>query len=160
MHSMNPSGISNALAALALLTCGCHPGAELAASQRTLGEDLVIGPEWTVLEPEPPLLVQPALDEMVLHHSPALTLTRAPGAQQNAVYCPRLAETIHLDIELVRGDGSTEKLASGGISPGRLGMRARRPGTGSDFEVERLRLRSDHPFAVSKLEWRALAGMN
>jgi len=134
---------------------GCGAYGEAAPAPRALAADLVLGPQWTELEAAPPLVVQRTADELVLHHSTDLTLTRAPSEARNAVFCPMLGEMIRLDVELVGTDGSIEALAAGGISPGRLGMRPLEERAWEELEVTRLRLRANRPIEVSKLEWRA-----
>jgi hypothetical protein len=138
-----------------LASCGAY--SETAPAPRDLAEGLVLGPQWTELEANPPLLVQRTVDELVLHHSTDLTLTRAPSGARNAVFCPVLGEMIRLDVELVGADGSVEALAAGGISPGRLGMRPLETRALAELEVTRLRLRANRPIEVSRLEWRARA---
>jgi hypothetical protein len=136
---------------------GCGAYGETAPAPRDLGADLVLGPQWTELEANPPLLVQRTVDELVLHHSTDLTLTRAPSEARNTVFCPILGELIRLDVELVGTDGSVEALAAGGISPGRLGMRPLGERALAELEVARVRLRANRPIEVSRLEWRARA---
>lgn len=115
----------------------------------------MLGPQWTELEAHPPLIVQRNVDELVLHHSTELTLTRAPSEARNTVFCPVLGELIRLDVELVGRDGSIEALAAGGISPGRLGMRPLEEHPRAELEITRLRLRANRPLEISKLELRA-----
>lgn len=146
-----------ALVRAALIGClaSCAAQREPGPAPRRLAERLLLGPDWTEIEPEPPLVARLAAGELVLHHSPELTLTRARGGPHNAVWCPSLGETLELDIELIGKDGSVEPLASGGISPGRLGMRASERRALPELEIKRLRLRSSRPFSVSRIEWRA-----
>jgi hypothetical protein len=146
------------LAALTGLLVSCSGHRDIGRSTRNLAEHLVLGPEWTELEANPPLVVRRAGEELVLHHSTDLTLTRAFADEPNAVYCPMLGETIRFDAELVGRDGSRELLGAGGISPGRLGMRPLHERFPSGFEVTRVRLRSNRPLEVSKLEWRTRTG--
>lgn len=151
IHSRHVLGLIALLGSLA----GCGAYGETTPATRDLAGDLVLGPQWTELEANPPLLVQRTVDELVLHHSTGLTLTRAPSEARNTVFCPILGEMIRLDVELVGSDGSVEALAAGGISPGRLGMRPRDERALAQLEVTRLRLRANRPIEVSKVEWRA-----
>jgi hypothetical protein len=148
-----------ALIALVGMLAGCGAFGDTAPAQapRDLAGALVLGPQWTELEANPPLIVQRTVDELVLHHSTDLTLTRGPSDARNTVFCPILGELIRLDVELVGADGSVEALAAGGISPGRLGMRPLDERAVAELEVTRLRLRANRPIEVSKLEWRARA---
>lgn len=147
-----------ALGLIALLgaLAGCGAYGETGPSPRDLSGELVLGPQWTELEANPPLVVQRTVDELVLHHSTDLTLTRAPSEAHNTVFCPILGEMLRLDVELVGSDGSVEALAAGGISPGQLGMRPRDERVLAEREVTRVRLRANRPLEVSRLEWRAL----
>jgi hypothetical protein len=151
IHSRHVLGLMGLLGWLA--ACGAY--GERAPAPRDLGGDLVLGPQWTELEANPPLVVQRTVDELVLHHSTELTLTRAPRGAPYTVFCPILGEMIRLDVELVGTDGSIEALAAGGISPGRLGMRPHEERVLAELEVSRVRLRANRPLEVSRLEWRA-----
>lgn len=155
MQRQTPSRHVLGLIALTGALAGCGAYGEAVPSTRALAGDLVLGPHWTELEANPPLVVQRTVDELVLHHSGELTLTRAPSEPRNTVFCPALGELIRLDVELVGRDGSVEALAAGGISPGRLGMRPLGGRMLAEREVTRLRLRASRALEISKLEWRA-----
>jgi hypothetical protein len=92
---------------------------------------------------------------LVLHHAPSLTLTRGFGTAKNAIYVPKAGEMMLLEVELVDRDGSIELLEAAGISPGRLGMKPGEADLPERFEAIKLRLRSNRPLTISKLEWRA-----
>jgi hypothetical protein len=139
-----------------MLALGAACGAEqVGAGPRHLAEQLEIGSDWIELEPHPPLLVERPVSELVLHHAPSLTLTRGFGTAKNAIYVPKAGEMMLLEIELVDRDGSIELLEAAGISPGRLGMKPGEADLPEHFEATKLRLRSNRPLTISKLEWRA-----
>jgi hypothetical protein len=144
----------------AVLECACtsHRAPERATvSARDLAEDLVLGPEWLELAPDPPLFADSASSELVLHHSTRLTFTRGPEPAQNAIYEPGTGESLGLEIEFVDGAGQGHWLGAGGLSPGCLGMKLPEDAP-ARFEVAKLRLRSKRPLALSTLEWRARTG--
>ena len=129
----------------------CQVSGSVPVGQRDVAEQVVLSHEWIEIEPTPPLRVNGRWPELVVHHSPDLTLTRA--AIEHAVYSPKLDELIRLDVELIDADGEVHEFGSGGLSPGRLALRALDPAPPGDLSVTLLRLRANLPFAVSKLEW-------
>jgi hypothetical protein len=137
----------------ALLLAGCTARAA-ATSPRDLATGLVLDSAWLELAADPPLHVCTSARELVLHHSRDVPLTRTAPGRVGAVYNPQLDELIRVDAELIGKDGSVMTLALGGISPGQLGLRLAEPRGPRTCEVTKLRLRADHAFEVSRLEWR------
>lgn len=136
---------------VALVLLACRQPAGDQAGKRQVAEGLILGREWVEVAVDPPLEARGRWPELILHHSPELTLTRAVAT--NAVYSPKLDQLIRLDVELLGKDGAVLRLGSGGLSPGRIAMKPLAPELPPDFVVERLRLRSSSPIEVAKLEW-------
>jgi hypothetical protein len=113
----------------------------------------MLGREWVEVAVNPPLEARGRRAELILHHSPELTLTRAAATATNAVYSPKLDQLIRLDVELLGKDGAVLRLGSGGLSPGRIAMKPLGSELPRGFVVERLRLRSSSPLEVAKLGW-------
>jgi len=134
------------------LALGCRHPSKVRGTERDVAAGIVLGQEWIEIAADPPLQAHGHRPELVLHHSPELTLTREAAAT-DALYSPRLDQQIRLEVELLARDGSVFRLASGGLSPGRVAMKPADGEVPRDLVVDGLRLRSSVPFAVSKLEW-------
>jgi len=134
------------------LALGCRHPSKARSTERDVAAALVLGEDWIEIAADPPLRAHGRRPELVLHHSPELTLTREAAAR-GALYSPRLDQQIRLEGELLSRDGSVLRLASGGLSPGRVAMKPASGEVPRDLVVEGLRLRSSVPFAVSRLEW-------
>ncbi len=134
------------------LACA-RPSEDGQAGTRQVAERLTLGQEWVEIALDPPLETRGRRLELILHHSPELTLTRAAATKSNAIYSPKLDRLIRLDGELLGKDGAVLRLGSGGLSPGRIAMKLLGSEPRRDIIVERLRLRSTSPLELAKLEW-------